>query len=673
MTGGSPIALQAPDHAARSLRRRAGGLGDSSSRPASRRRCRRDRPRHDAGHQRDDRAQGRAARAARHQAASATCLEMGTEQRYDIYDLFLSIPEPLVPRRAALRGRASASTATAASLQPLDPRRDPRGRRASCVAERRARRSRSASCTPIAIPRTSSARGDLIRATLPDLSVSLSSEVCAGDAGIRALQHDRGERLRPAADGRATSSSLERELAARGFRGALHLMHLGGGIARRETARAFPIRLLESGPAGRRDWPAPCSASSPARRDVISFDMGGTTAKACLIEDGRAEIAPMTARSARVHRFKRGSRPADQGAGDRHDRDRRRRRLDRRRSTRSACSRSGRARAGADPGPACYGRGGTRADRHRRQSRARLSTIRLLPRRRMALDLQAARTAVGDASATPLGLSVDRRRLGHPQGRHREHGARPRASTRREGQGPARATPWSPSAAPGRRMPPASRACSGVARGHHPAGLGRGLGARLPRRAARPSSMVRSMPVRLEGRDAAAVNGSLAELEAEGRGLLRGAGVPPPRSRSSAPPTCASSGRCTRSPCRCRPARSTGEGSPRDPRRLREAYTRALHLASMRAPAARRSTSASACPARCRTLSLPSAAGGGDAAAKRQGHRARPGSRAASARRRSTTAMRSRRATASRARPSSRSARRPRSCRRAIASRSTMR
>src|ERR1019366_9231551 len=109
---------------------------------------------------------------------------------------------------------------------------------------------------------------------------------------------------------------LERELWQRGFRGALYLMHSAGGLVSPETARAFPIRLLESGPAGG-GLATAYFGMMAGKAEVISFDMGGTTAKDCLIEDGRAAI---------------------DGVG---------------------LLRVGPHSAGADPGPACYGRGGT--------------------------------------------------------------------------------------------------------------------------------------------------------------------------------------------------------------------------------------------------------------------------------------------------------------------------
>ena len=86
-------------------------------------------------------------------------------------------------------------------------------------------------------------------------------------------------------------------------------MHSGGGLVGAPAARAFPIRLLESGPAGGALATAFFGALA-GKADVISFDMGGTTAKACLIRGGRADVAPMTEVGARppLHARGRGCR-----------------------------------------------------------------------------------------------------------------------------------------------------------------------------------------------------------------------------------------------------------------------------------------------------------------------------------------------------------------------------
>ena len=98
---------------------------------------------------------------------------------------------------------------------------------------------------------------------------------------------------------------LEERLRRLGFEGSLYIMLSNGGTASVETAREFPIRLLESGPAA-----GALAAAFYGREtgfsEVLSFDMGGTTAKACLIEEGE----PLTSSEfevARVYRFKKGS------------------------------------------------------------------------------------------------------------------------------------------------------------------------------------------------------------------------------------------------------------------------------------------------------------------------------------------------------------------------------
>ncbi len=279
-------------------------------------------------------------------------LEMGTEQRYDIYDLFLKFPEPLVPRRHRLEV-AERMDRDGNVLTPLDP------------AEVRAVAHRliADGIEAIAIcflhayrnPAHERAAADVVRAAFPDIAVSISSDVVA-----ELWEYQRCNTTCANAYVQPLMSryiaKLERELHARGFRGELRFMHSAGGLLSPETARDFPIRMLESGPAGGGLATAFFGAAT-GKRDVISFDMGGTTAKACLIEDGRAEIAPMM-EAARVHRFKKGSGltikapvidmiEIGAGGGSIASIDE------------VGLLRVGPHSAGADPGPACYARGGT--------------------------------------------------------------------------------------------------------------------------------------------------------------------------------------------------------------------------------------------------------------------------------------------------------------------------
>ncbi len=279
-------------------------------------------------------------------------LEMGTEQRYDIYDLFLQFPEPLVPRRLRLevpeRMDRDGNVVT-----PLD-----------ADAVRAAARALAADgVEAIAICFLHAYRNSaherqaaaILREACPEMTISISSDVVAelweyqrttttcANAYVRPLMARYLDKL-------------EHALKQGGFGGALRLMHSAGGLMAPETARALPILLLESGPAGGALATALFGARA-GKSDVISFDMGGTTAKAALIRGGRAEVAAMM-EAARVHRFKRGSGlplklpvidMIEVGAGG---------------GSIAAVADDGLLRvgprsAGADPGPACYARGGT--------------------------------------------------------------------------------------------------------------------------------------------------------------------------------------------------------------------------------------------------------------------------------------------------------------------------
>jgi 5-oxoprolinase (ATP-hydrolysing) len=188
----------------------------------------------------------------------------------------------------------------------------------------------------------------------PDLSISLSSEVVPE---IREWERTCttvcNAYVQPLVD--RYLRRLETALAEQGFAGRFYLMQSSGGTATTETARRFPIRLLESGPAGGALVTA-FFGERLGRPDLVAFDMGGTTAKICLVRGGRPEIAPMI-EAARVHRFKRGSglpvrAPVvdmmEIGAGGGSIA-----RIDT-----LGLMKVGPQSAGASPGPACYGLGG---------------------------------------------------------------------------------------------------------------------------------------------------------------------------------------------------------------------------------------------------------------------------------------------------------------------------
>ncbi len=228
-------------------------------------------------------------------------LEIGIEQIYDIYDLFAPYPPPLIPRQWR-REVTERVTRDGDILQPLDERevrsrvdelaRD--GVRSIAVALIHAYRN------PIHERRIA----EIVHETHPEIVVSLSSRVApvigeyersstvAADAYVKPLLRDY-------------LVDLLAQLRELGFQRPLYLMLSSGGITTTEAAIEFPIRLLESGPAAGA-FAASFYGKVTGHEHVLSFDMGGTTAKACLIEGGRPAIAGML-EADRVHRFKPGS------------------------------------------------------------------------------------------------------------------------------------------------------------------------------------------------------------------------------------------------------------------------------------------------------------------------------------------------------------------------------
>ncbi|MCW4114971.1 hydantoinase B/oxoprolinase family protein [Aurantimonas sp. MSK8Z-1] len=331
-------------------------------------------------------------------------LEMGTEQRYDIYDLFVQFPEPMVQRDMRLE---------------VPERIDGLGRIVTPLDETAVRRAAEAlvaqGCEAIAVvflhayanPAHEERAAAIIRDAFPNLAVSISSAVVAEIGEYkRAVTTTANAFVQPLMHRYLTK--IEAALAGAGFGGALRLMHSAGGLVSLETARAFPIRLLESGPAGGGLATALFGAAA-GLSDVISFDMGGTTAKACMIEAGRAEVAPEI-EAARVHRFTKGSglpirvpviEMIEIGAGG---------------GSIAATDEVGLLKvgprsAGSDPGPACYGMGGLEPTVTDANLVLGYYDPGFFLGGRMPLNLQAARAAVGRLGTT-LGLGIDAMALG---------------------------------------------------------------------------------------------------------------------------------------------------------------------------------------------------------------------------------------------------------------------
>jgi N-methylhydantoinase A len=280
-------------------------------------------------------------------------LETGYEKRFDHYDLMIDRPKPLVPRtrRYTLRERLSANGEV---LVPLDERAIPE------LAQRLIADEVGAVAIGFLHAYAHDAHEkrvrDILQSQLGDhVTICLSSEVTPE---IR--EYDRfsttcaNAYVRPLMSGYLTR--LRDELSRRGLKAPFFLMMSGGGLTTLETAARFPIRLVESGPAG-----GAILASTIARQcrlnEVLSFDMGGTTAKICLLSDGEPERARKF-EIARAYRDMKGSglpvripviEMVEIGAGG---------------GSIARVDKLGRITVGPDsagstPGPVCYGRGGT--------------------------------------------------------------------------------------------------------------------------------------------------------------------------------------------------------------------------------------------------------------------------------------------------------------------------
>ncbi|RUZ74204.1 hydantoinase/oxoprolinase family protein, partial [Mesorhizobium sp. M7A.F.Ca.US.006.01.1.1] len=279
-------------------------------------------------------------------------IEMRTENRFEQYDLNLQLPTPLIPRehRFTVKGRIGAE---GQELQPLD----------EAALEKIAGRIAASGFGSVAIgfihaytnPAHECRAREILSRKL-NIPISISAEVspqmreferfntvCA-NAYVRPQMADYLARF-------------QTRLKEMGAECPVFMIHSGGGLISVETASEFPVRLVESGPAG-----GAIFAADIARRfgleKVVSYDMGGTTAKICLIED----FAPRTARTfevARTYRFCKGSgmpisipviEMIEIGAGG---------------GSLAWVDAMGRIQtgpesAGSEPGPACYGRGGKR-------------------------------------------------------------------------------------------------------------------------------------------------------------------------------------------------------------------------------------------------------------------------------------------------------------------------
>ncbi|MBV9538252.1 MAG: hydantoinase/oxoprolinase family protein, partial [Acidisphaera sp.] len=228
-------------------------------------------------------------------------LALGNESRYDQYDLNIVLPEPLVPRHLRLPIPERLDN-EGSVLRPLDES----AVRALVPTLRRERVESIAVgfLHAFANPAHERRTRDLLARELPDIPVSLSSDVSPEMREWERFSTTVANAYVQPLMARYLSR-LEQQLRAMGLAAPLFLMLSGGGLTTVATACRFPIRLVESGPAGGALFAADI-ARACGLAGVVSFDMGGTTAKICLIDD----FAPQQSRSfevARIGRFKKGS------------------------------------------------------------------------------------------------------------------------------------------------------------------------------------------------------------------------------------------------------------------------------------------------------------------------------------------------------------------------------
>lgn len=279
-------------------------------------------------------------------------IEMRSENRFEQYDLNLQLPKPLVPRadRFTVNERIGPDGSVLLAIDHAE------------IAQL-AKQVIAAGFEAVAIGFMHSyansaheqAMADALLKIKPDLSVSLSSVV---SPQMRELPRFNTVIANAYVQPQVSDylGRLVTRLDENGITAPVFMLHSGGGLITVDTAREQPVRLLESGPAGGAIYSA-AVARSHALDTVLSFDMGGTTAKICLIENGKPKTAN-TFEVARTYRFKKGSgmtvstpviEMVEIGAGG---------------GSIASIDALGRIQvgprsAGSEPGPACYQRGGS--------------------------------------------------------------------------------------------------------------------------------------------------------------------------------------------------------------------------------------------------------------------------------------------------------------------------
>jgi N-methylhydantoinase A len=439
-------------------------------------------------------------------------VEIRHENRFEQYDVDIDLPPPLVPRRLRLpvRERIDAQGEVLVALDEASV-----ARAIGTLAAQKVEAVAVGFLHSFTNPDHERRVGDALARALPDVAVSLSSDVSPEMREYERFSTACANAYIQRLMGRYLEQ-LARELTRAGFACPLLLMTSGGGITSVETAIRFPVRLVESGPAGGAIFAA-AIARQHGLEQVLSFDMGGTTAKICLIDKAQ----PQTARAfevARIYRFLKGSglplripviEMVEIGAGGGS--------IARVDSLRRIAV--GPDSAGSEPGPVCYGRGGSEPT----VTDADVVLGRIDPATfsggKMPLDVAGAERATRERIGTTLELATEHAALAISEmvdenmaNAARVHAIesgkdlRPRTLIAFGGAAPLHAARVAEKLGIGRVLIPAN------------AGVGSAVGLL---RAPVAYEIVRGRLTRLGSFDAVSVNALLAEMRAEAEAIVR--------------------------------------------------------------------------------------------------------------------------------------------------------
>ncbi|MBI4562666.1 MAG: hydantoinase/oxoprolinase family protein, partial [Candidatus Rokubacteria bacterium] len=325
-------------------------------------------------------------------------LIIGREKRYQVYDLQIEKPAPLIPRRL-IREVTERTLYDGSVLIPLDEAETRRvvkdlvGRGITTIGV--------SLLHSYANPAHERRVGEIIREEAPHVAVSLSHEVSptfreyerTSTTVVNAyVMTALAEYLR----------QLQAEMGARGYRGRLFVIQSSGGIATAEAMQRYPVRMIESGPAAGALMAAAYGELTGCP-DLIALDMGGTTAKLALIEKGR----PFTTNLFELHKVNLAPGSGipmniqaldlvEIGAGG---------------GSIAKVERGviavGPESAGSTPGPACYCRGGIQPTVTDANLVLGYLNADYFAGGAMRLDTEAARKAIEGSIANPLGLTVE--------------------------------------------------------------------------------------------------------------------------------------------------------------------------------------------------------------------------------------------------------------------------